>query len=31
MQATLYNVKLLYGFVTDSAAIRRGIEGAARG
>lgn len=31
MQATLYNVKLLYGFVTSSAAIRRGIEGAARG
>jgi nicotinamidase-related amidase len=32
MQATLYNVKLLYGFVTRSEAIRRGIEGAsARG
>jgi nicotinamidase-related amidase len=28
MQATLYNVKLLYGFVTDSAAIRHGIRGA---
>jgi nicotinamidase-related amidase len=28
MLATLYNVKLLYGFVTDSAAIRQGIEAA---
>jgi nicotinamidase-related amidase len=31
LQATFYNVKLLYGFVTDSAAIARGIRGASSG
>jgi len=31
LQATLYNVKLLYGFVTRSAAIRQGIAAASGG